>query len=483
MNNELISIENGKLIKNGITIFNGLYLHIYMNEIAGIICDDIQTKKYLNEFLLGEFQLESGRIFVNEKRIFANDSVDIFPHMVTLIDKKSKLVDTITIEENVFLFSDPSFFVKKRKYENRFASLKEKLGINLSASKKLSEITSKDRIMIELMRAYVEKKNLVILDDLSGYLQKKEVEEIFSVLLNLYQFGMTFLVRIGFEDEYLQKINRITAIKNNKTISVIEPQNKDMQTFARRLYFNENTTKRNTKKKMYSFHFKQGKPIMEFQNVSSPILQNITFSVSQGELLKIHCYDDLSCTQIVSLLKGEIKPISGCIFFQDSLYKARDVYSAIHQGVCFIEECAYDSMLFYNMSIVDNLGIPCCGKIKNFWMFPKYPESIVKQLENKMREISLNSQIKNQKSYTLLQIVYYKWLLYSPKVIVCINPFTDVDIYMREIVIDMIHQYLERGIAVILVTSNYYTMDKFEGETIHISKGKQLESHPMIYKK
>jgi ABC-type sugar transport system ATPase subunit len=483
MNHELISIENGKLIKNGITIFDGLYLHIYMNEIAGIICDDIQTKKYLNGFLLGEFELESGRVFVNEKRIFANDSVNIFPNIVTLIDKKSKLVDTITIEENIFLFSDPSFFIKKRKYENRFEALKEKLGVNLAADKKLSEITSKERIMIELMRAYIEKKNLVILDDLFGYLQKKEVEEIFSVLLNLYQFGITFLVRIGFEDEYLQKINRITAIKNNKTISLIDPEKTDMQTFARRLYFNENTIKLNTKKKIHSFHHKHGKPIMEFQNVSSSILQNINFSVGQGALLKIHCYDDLSCAQIVALLKGETKPSSGCIFYRNGLYKVRDVYSAIHQGVCFIEECAYDSMLFYNMSVVDNLGIPCNEKIENFWMLSKYPESIVKQMKNRMREISLNSQIKSQKSYTLLQIVYYKWFLYFPKVIVCINPFTDVDIYMREIVIDMIHQYLERGITVILVTSNYYTVDKFEGETIHISKGKQLESHPMINKK
>ncbi|HEX3016960.1 MAG TPA: ATP-binding cassette domain-containing protein [Caproicibacter sp.] len=474
MKKELLSIENGKLIKNGSTIFNGLYLHIYLDEIAGIICDDIQTKRYLNEFLLGELELESGRLFLNEKRIPIKNSVQLFSRMVTLINKKSSLVNSISVEENIFLFSDSSFFINRKKYKNEFSLLQENLGINLPVGQKPSELSPKDRIQIELMRAYIEKKKLVILDDLSGYLQRNEIEEIFSVLLKLQKFSMTFLVRIGFEDEYLQKIGRITAIKNSKTISIIEPEKSDMQAVTRRLYFNESSIKLNTKKKVQSFPAKNGPTILEFQNVSTSVLQDISFALDQGKLLKIHCYDELSCSQIVDLLKGEIKPESGYIFYQSSLYKAKDLYSAIHQGVCFMEECAYDSMLFYNMNIIENLGIPCCEKVGNFWMLRKYSESIVKQLKSKIRNISLNSPLKGQKSYVLQQIAYYKWLLYFPKVIVCINPFTDVDIYMRERAIDMIHQYLERGIGVIIVTSNYYTADKFEGETIRISKGIQL---------
>ena len=53
MKRELLSIDNGKLSKNGGIIFDGLFLHVFRDEIAGIICDDIQTKRYLNEFLLG----------------------------------------------------------------------------------------------------------------------------------------------------------------------------------------------------------------------------------------------------------------------------------------------------------------------------------------------------------------------------------------------------------------------------------------------
>jgi ABC-type sugar transport system ATPase subunit len=309
---------------------------------------------------------------------------------------------------------------------------------------------------------------------LSEYLQKREVEEIFTLLLNLQKFKITFLVRIGFEDEYLHQINRVTAIKGNKTMAVLDPSKQDVQTFSRRLFFDESTVKMNVKKNILNLNFKR-ETIMKFENVSASYLNDINFSMKQGTLLKIHCFDDLSCSQMIDLLKGEIKPVSGRILYKDCSYKVKDIYSAIHQGICFIEQSAYDSMLFHNMSIVENLSIPCNEKIKNFWLFSKYSESIAKQLEHNLGKKTLKLQTKNQKSSVLQQIIYYKWLLYFPKIIVCINPFSDVDIYMREKTIDMIRLYLERGISVIIITTNIYTVNKFDGEIIRISKGKQLD--------
>ena len=94
-------------------IFNGLYLQIFMDEIAGVICDDIQTQKYLNDFLRGELELESGRIYLNEQRADNHRVGKFLSRQVAFIDKKSKLIDSITLEDNIFLFSVVSFFVKK----------------------------------------------------------------------------------------------------------------------------------------------------------------------------------------------------------------------------------------------------------------------------------------------------------------------------------------------------------------------------------
>lgn len=474
MGRELFSVENGKLVKNGHVIFTGLYLRIFRNEISGILCDDIQAQKYLNDFLRGELELESGRIYWEEKRIPAALAGKIFSGQVTFIEKKSKLVDTLTLEDNIFLFSDPSFFIRKAKYRQRFLSLQEKLGVALPANKRISALTAKERIVVELLKAFAEEKKLVVLDDLSESLQKKETDEIFAFLLRLQEFGMAFLVRIGFEDENLGQIGRVTALRGGKTMAVLDPERQDVRAYVRRMFFDEGGPKAGGGKKGPNLNFRR-ETILRFEDVSTSYLSGISFSVKKGRLLTIHCFDDLSCLQVVGLLKGEIRPVSGGILYGNSRYRVRDVSSAVRQKICFIEQSAYDRMLFRNMSVVENLGIPCDEKVRNFWLFPRYSESIVRQFEKRLGKKTLEQQAKNQKSSVLQQIVYYKWLLYSPKVVVCINPFSDVDVYMREKTMEMIRLYLERGISVVIVTSNLYTAEKFGGEVVRISKGKQLD--------
>ncbi|WP_457943494.1 ATP-binding cassette domain-containing protein [Caproiciproducens sp. LBM24188] len=473
MKKELLAVEDGVIIKNGNVIFNGLNIHIYMDEIAGVICDDIQTQKYLNEFLKGELKLESGRAYLNEMRAASLEVQRFLSGQAALIDKKSKLIETITIEDNIFLFTDSSLFVNQHRYKEQFSALQNKFGISFPANQRLFDLSTKDRIVVELMKAFVEQKKLIVLDDLSEYLQKEEVEQIFSLLHRLQKLDMTFLVRIGFEDGHLQEINRVTAIKGNKTMAELNPATQDVPAFTKRLFFDENTVRLDWKKSKVSPKFKR-ETILRFEDVSTSYLEHISFSARKGTLLKIHCFDDLSCTQMVALLKGELKPVSGEILYQGASYKVRDVYSAIHQGVCFIEQSAYDSMLFHNMSIVENLSIPCNEKIKHFWLFPRYSDSIIKQLKSKFGKKTLKGSTKNLKSSLLQQTIYYKWLLYFPKVVVCINPFLDIDIYMREKTMEMIQMYLERGISVIVITTNVYTIHKFEGEVVRISKGKQL---------
>lgn len=477
MKRELLSIDDGKLRRGGAAVFDGLYLHLFRGEIAGIICDDIQTKRCLNGLLLGDQQLDSGRWFVGGERVSASDSARAVSGMASVINKKSELIDRFSVEENVFLFSDRSFFVKSKQYAAQYRALAERLDISVPEGTKPGELTCGERISVELMRAFAERKSLVILDDISGYLQQTEVEELFRVLSCLKELGMAFLVGLGFEDESLQKISRLTAIRNGKTISVIEPGRTEFQkipAIVRRLYFNEKTMRLGTKQTFHAASARPGRqPVLEFRGVGSSVLRNISFSVGRGELLKIHCYDEQSCQQLVALLKGEARPESGSILYCGAPYRAKGVSSAVHRGLCFLEECACDSMLFYNMSVVENLGIPCGEKVRSFWMFSKYSESIAKQLESKIGEVPVDVPLWRQKSVTLLQVAYSRWLFYFPKAVVCMNPFTDVDIYMREQAIDMIHRYLERGIAVLIVTSNYYTAGKFEGKTLHILKGEQ----------
>ena len=87
---------------------------------------------------------------------------------------------------------------------------------------------------------------------------------------------------------------------------------------------------------------------------------------------------------------------------------------------------------------------------------------------------------------TLQKIAYYKWYLYAPKVVVCIKPFTETDIHLQEITVEMISKLKSRGISIIILTPNYSELYRVDGDIIYLKNGKMIDENEVyqtLYKK
>ena len=110
----------------------------------------------------------------------------------------------------------------------------------------------------------------------------------------------------------------------------------------------------------------------------------------------------------------------------------------------------------------------CRYKVRGFWFAKKYTRSVSDFLQND----ELNKKkLKNIGNAELQKLAYEKWLVYQPKIVIIENPFTDMDINMREITRKMIGALQKRGIGVILLTANFAIMNKIKGESMFLKHG------------
>ena len=82
-----------------------------------------------------------------------------------MIGSKSKLLPSITIEDNIFLFSDRKLFLDQKEYRERFQKLRTELNISDDMPHKVRNLSAKEKVIIELLKAYEERKKIVILDE------------------------------------------------------------------------------------------------------------------------------------------------------------------------------------------------------------------------------------------------------------------------------------------------------------------------------
>jgi ABC-type sugar transport system ATPase subunit len=148
------------------------------------------------------------------------------------------------------------------------------------------------------------------------------------------------------------------------------------------------------------------------------------------------------------------------------------MWDAIRKGVVFIEEDPIDKMLFYDMSVLDNLCFTMSNKVKGLWFHRKYRKSIIRHLGPVFGEATLQMQMSKLEPVMLQRLAYSKWLLYVPKVVVCKRPFSAADVHMRQVTEQLINTYVMKGIAVLILTSNVSEAHTMGEKIIHLNSNK-----------
>ena len=466
MKKELLNIQSGKIKKENNVIFDDLSLELFQEEIAGIVFEDILEQKLFINMMLGDMILYSGRIFINEERKTYEEAARLLKQQVAVISSKSKLLPSITIEDNIFLFSDKKIFLDQKEYRERFLKLMNELGISDDMPHKVRNLSSKEKVIIELLKAYEEKKKIVILDEITSLLSEKDLREIFT-LINKMKSQMSFLITVGIEDFIMDWMETIVVVQNGRTtfVSGISQLNCKLSKVLKALIY-EN------KSEMFNAYgrnvINRQKDVLKINNVSTRYLKDINFTLGSGELLKIYYSDEKSKDSFWKMFSGEEDIEAGQIYISEKLYKVSNMSQAVQEGIGFITEAPYRSMILENMSAIENVSIPLHEKVRGFWYSKKYVKSVSDFLQN--NELNKN-KLKNIGNAELQKLAYEKWLMYQPKIILIENPFTDMDVNMREITRKMIGALRKRGVGVILLTANFTIMNKIKGESMFLKHG------------
>lgn len=480
MKDELLIIEKGKYTMHDNVIFDDIYIQIFKGEIIGFLFNSMINRKYLLDIISGKTQLDSAYIDYESTVISPIELSNLLNKHVTSIDISSKLIDSLSISSNVLLYAPAKkhLLISQKKMDSIFVDICKKFDIHINPSKGIYKLKPVERVQIELIKSFVSNRKLVILEKFSDFLHQSELADIYELLCKLKKTGMSFIIIETYEDILFKWASKIIVFEDSKTIGIY---NSADITYAK-IYsiFSDNQNKRtpalpisHTRKK-----YLDTPTSIELKSITTSVLKNISFSVHKSEVINILFLDDQSFNHFVELMKGQRQPISGSIIVKNTSFMPKNQRQAVQKGVCFIEEYLSEDSCINKMTVLDNLYLPISLKIPilNRWNYKKYIKGI--KLE---AQAFLSFEVLSKKPYELSpgdlkKLLYLKWLFYSPDIAICVNPFSNLDVSLKNIVEQMIFLLQERGITVIILTSNIAESHRIGTRTVTIRNGKQLSS-------
>lgn len=457
MRTEVLRVEELTYIENGRKTLNQLNMTLYKGEIMGVFSHHASVKNGLVNLLTGLAQSDSGRLYLDGKPYLYNDTSSLKQQKVAVLHTVNTLIDSLSVSDNIFVIRKgfKQYVIDKFVLQKQAGLLMKEIGLNIDPLSLVFKLSRIDRTLIELVKAYALGAKLIILKDFSSFLSDLDYEQVYSVLHILRTKGVAFLIVDSSADLLEKYTDRVVLIQKGR----------DMWTFKQG-EFNENSLKQhffNDRKSLLPVESQAdqeaaytSREVLRFEQVETAVLDAVSFSLHSGEALSLFDRDGRGIKAIMELLSGDIQSEKGEIFVKQRPYAVNQPWEALDHGVAFISENPIESMIFKHFTGLENLCFASSRKAPDFWLNPVYLNSCRNEYSQFFEEGSLALYGDQLSMQELFKIIYCRWHLYRPALVVCTKPFNSVDKSLVDISTTFIEHLLKKGIAVLILTSNFY---------------------------
>jgi len=467
MKEESFRIENAIMNRNGHALLKKVNFQLFSQEIIGLIFNNSDEKNTLIKFLMCELPLHYGRIYIKDTLIHPFDLPEALKKSVYVITSPTSLCKQLSIQENLYYSVFPSLFISKRKFSKKALVLMEEFGFHFDPNSPIAQLTPCECCIIELLKAHALNNSIIVLADIIGALTPNEIHIVFDLVAKLKHLGHSFIL-IGYETVLFEYANTIALIQDGCTIGIFNPSEIKPE-YLHKLFC----------KYSLPIEYKNAtvlsEPMLSFDDIYSDTLQNISFSLNRGEVMKIIYSDDDSAKDLIRILKGNTSIISGTIRINKKIYKLPHNNNSFEHGIGFIEDNPLTTMLFKNLTVLENMCYPLSSKVSGFWMQNKYKKSVIKSTSHLINPKYLNLSISKVPQDILYISIYAKWLLFLPKVLICINPFSISDYQINQVINQMILLLTQKGVSIIIISSTWPSLCTIEGKLYYLTQGKLVD--------
>lgn len=471
MKKERLRIDH---LKKG-TLLKRVRFSVYENEILHCVFDNIQEKHLFLKIMEGTETIDGGKVYYEEKEIPEKQVQQLLKSKISVISKESKLIDSVTISENILLMRPEvkPRWVHKRELENEASQLLETFHIAVDLECTVSQLSNLEKVQVEILKEYLLGKKILILTAISNCLSDAEVRRLWELLCLLKARGISVLIIEPLEDLNFNFTDMVAIVKHGKTCIIREIEDCDYTMLHTILY----QTEINDQKENWNVRLSNVAADSEvgIRGISSEYLRNVSISVAKGEIVKLFCIDERSYEEIVGVLKGEIPVCSGSLYQKGAEKEIRKWIRGVAEGIGIVEGNPVMASLFQEMSAIDNLQMLLSRKVRGIWAVPKYKKSIKRLLGDIVPEETYACKVKDLPPQEVQKIIYCRWLLYSPELLVCIQPFAEGDIKAREVAREMLYIMEKRKIPILLITSNTAEFNYCRGRELYMHYGRMID--------
>ncbi len=426
----LLKMEGIEKIFPGVHALNNCRFELKRGEVHALVGENGAGKSTMMKVLTGIYKRDGGTIEYKGREISLSSPEEAQAIGIGIIHQELNLMPHLSVAENIFIGRQQrrGIAIDWAKMYTEAQRLLDDLGVAIDPRRRVRGLSIADQQMVEMASALSLNARMLIMDEPTTALTRKEIDKLFDIIRFLQSQGVSILFVSHKLDEVFEIATRFTVLRNGKNVITDITSNAN----------NEKMVFYMSGRKLSGDNFSceisaNDTPLFEVNNLClKNAFEEISFKVMPGEILGITGLLGSGRTELAMSLFGLYPADSGEIKIKGKTVKIHSPQDALKHKIAYVPEDRLTEGLFLLQSIKNNISIANLdalsdksGRVNKSAVERdaiKWTENLsimFRDIEDAIGTLSGGNQQK---------VVLAKWLETNPDVLVLNGPTVGVDI-------------------------------------------------------
>jgi len=464
----MLSIEDVSKSFPGVKALDSVSITINKGEVHGIVGENGAGKSTLMKILSGVYKKDAGTIVFDGQTIEKTTPSESLKLGLSIIYQEFSLINSLSVGENIYLgrYKEAGGLSGSRQ---KAEALLKSIGSHINPRSIVDDLSAAEKQMVEITKALSLNAKVIIMDEPSSSLATEELKNLFTIIRNLKEKGVTIIYISHKLDEIFELCDRVSVMRDGHVIStrpIAEVTRNDMiREMVGRPIENEYPPKPQC----------VGGKMLEIRHIRTRKLQDISFDLNSGEILGFVGLVGAGRTEIVRAIFGADKAMDLEMYLDGKKLVIHNPIDARNAGFGLIPEDRKTQGLVLPFSVEENIIMASLYKFAKMGFLKSGQQK--KVARHFIDTLHIKTPSSKTKTSTLSggnqqKCILGRWLELSPRVLIMDEPTRGIDVGAKYEIYTLMKQIVEQGSSIILISSEMPEVLNMSNRVLTICDGR-----------
>ncbi len=439
----------------GVKALDNVHFQLKPQEIHALMGENGAGKSTFIKIITGVHPPDKGEIYLNGTRMEIKNPQDAQNLGIAAIYQHVTCYPDLTVTENIFMSHEKvqrgTGRILWRPMHLEAKRLLNELGVDIDPKTQMGALSVAQQQTVEIAKALSTNAKIIIMDEPTSALTKRESEELYRITEQLRENGASVIfISHRLEDMY-RLASSVTVLRDGRYIGTWNVQEISSEKLIVAMVGREITQMFPERKKAI------GPEVLRVEKLGKTgVFADVSFALHQGEILGLTGLVGAGRSELCQAIFGITPYDRGEISVAGKKVHITQPLTAMELGIGYLPEDRQKQGLLLPWSVAHNITLPALKKLANRGWLKESKEADVARTFAEKLQVKAKSVFDPAGSLSggnQQKVLVAKLLTTEVKIIILDEPTKGIDVGAKSAIYEIMQDLAQQGYGIIMISS------------------------------